>query len=122
MAVIASIAGSPSPLSRTSAVLRHAERRMADEGHLVRRLTLRELPAAALLARDTGHPSLADALTEVARADGVIIGTPVYKAACSGLLHSRASSGAIPQAGAGRLCKCPRSRWDGNISTSGAGL
>jgi FMN reductase len=51
-------------------------------------LDARTLPAEALLGADYRHPAIARAAALFARADGVVIGTPVYKAAYSGLLKS----------------------------------
>lgn len=49
---------------------------------------LRELPADALLAGDSANPRVAQAAESLAAADGVIVGSPVYKAAYSGLLKA----------------------------------
>lgn len=49
---------------------------------------MRDLPAADLLAARTGQPELRGALAAVARADGIVIATPVYKASYTGLLKS----------------------------------
>ena len=88
MAVVLSVSGSPSPTSRTARLLRHLDRRLTSHGHEVRALDVRTLPAEALLGADARHPALAEAIALFARADGVVIGTPVYKAAYSGLLKS----------------------------------
>lgn len=89
MATVLSVSGSPSPTSRTARLLRHVDARLTSEhGHRVIPLDARTLPAEALLAADTSHPALARALELFAEADGVVIGTPVYKAAYSGLLKT----------------------------------
>ncbi|WP_433170046.1 NADPH-dependent FMN reductase [Actinoallomurus sp. CA-150999] len=80
------ISGSPSPTSLTGGVLQTIGERLVRDGHDVSLLRVRDLPAAALLAGDTGDPVLGPALSLVAAADGVVVGTPVYKAAYSGLL------------------------------------
>jgi FMN reductase len=49
-------------------------------------IALRELPAAALLGAHASHPALRVALEHVAQADVVLVATPIYKAAYSGLL------------------------------------
>ena len=49
-------------------------------------LVLRDLPPAALLAGDVTDPAVADAALAVERADAIVIVSPVYKAAYSGLL------------------------------------
>ncbi|MGW6564048.1 NADPH-dependent FMN reductase [Streptomyces sp. NPDC054975] len=88
MATVLSVSGSPSATSRTACLLRHLDRRLAAEGHEVIPLDVRTLPAEALLGADVRHPAIAEAAALFARADGIVIGTPVYKAAYSGLLKS----------------------------------
>jgi FMN reductase len=88
MAVVLSLSGSPSPTSRTARLLRHLDDRLRRQGHEVVSLEVRSLPAEALLGADFGHPAVVAATELVARADGVVVGTPVYKAAYSGLLKS----------------------------------
>ncbi|MFJ6385767.1 NADPH-dependent FMN reductase [Kitasatospora sp. NPDC092039] len=88
MAVVLSVSGSPSATSRTTRLLRHVDARLAERGHQVVPFEARGLPAHALLSGDFDHPGIV-AVTELfARADGVVIGTPVYKAAYSGLLKA----------------------------------
>ncbi|GAA0928687.1 NADPH-dependent FMN reductase [Streptomyces rhizosphaericus] len=88
MPTILSISGSPSPTSRTARLLRGLDSRLTAQGHQVIPLDVRTLPAEALLHADFGHPEIVRATELVARADGVVFGTPVYKAAYSGLLKS----------------------------------
>ncbi|MFJ5779178.1 NADPH-dependent FMN reductase [Streptomyces sp. NPDC093094] len=88
MATVLSVSGSPSPTSRTARLLRHLDTRLIEQGHEVIPLDVRTLPAEALLGADFGHPAIVEAASLFARADGVVIGTPVYKAAYSGLLKS----------------------------------
>ncbi|WP_030062177.1 MULTISPECIES: NADPH-dependent FMN reductase [Streptomyces] len=88
MAVVLSVSGSPSATSRTTRLLRHVDALLAERGHHVVPFEARSLPAHALLSGDFDHPEIV-AVTELfARADGVVIGTPVYKAAYSGLLKA----------------------------------
>ncbi|MGF1431335.1 NADPH-dependent FMN reductase [Kitasatospora sp. LaBMicrA B282] len=88
MATVLAVSGSPSPTSRTTGLLRHVGARLAEHGHRVVPLDVRELPAEPLLRADTRHPELARALDLVTGADALVIGTPVYKAAYSGLLKA----------------------------------
>ncbi|MFF9543577.1 NADPH-dependent FMN reductase [Streptomyces albidoflavus] len=88
MATVLAVSGSPSASSRTARLLHPVRERLALHGHRVTSLDVRALPAAALLTADTGHPEIARAAALVRDADGVVIGTPVYKAAYSGLLKS----------------------------------
>ncbi|CAL9371362.1 hypothetical protein SUDANB145_00876 [Streptomyces sp. enrichment culture] len=88
MATILSVSGSPSPTSRTARLLRHLDARLTAQGHDVIPLDVRALPAEALLHADFAHPAITGATALFGQADGVVIGTPVYKAAYSGLLKS----------------------------------
>ncbi|MEV7285091.1 NADPH-dependent FMN reductase [Streptomyces sp. NPDC093252] len=88
MATVLSVSGSPSATSRTARLLRHLDDRLRGQGHEVTTLDVRTLPAEALLGADFGHPAITGAAARFARADGIVIGTPVYKAAYSGLLKT----------------------------------
>ncbi|MFI9024398.1 NADPH-dependent FMN reductase [Streptomyces sp. NPDC053560] len=88
MATVLSLSGSPSPTSRTARLLRHLDATLVSQGHEVIPLDVRTLPAEALLGADFGHPAIVRAARLVEAADGIVVGTPVYKAAYSGLLKS----------------------------------
>ena len=53
---------------------------------LVERLQIRNLSPQALLLADQGHASVVAAVRSVAKAEVLVIATPVYKAAYSGVL------------------------------------
>ncbi|MFZ2309304.1 MAG: NADPH-dependent FMN reductase [Rhodoferax sp.] len=80
------IAGSPSTPSRSAALLDAVEQRLALRGVAVERLHIRDLSPQALILADFGHPSIAGAAAQVARASAIVVATPVYKAAYSGVL------------------------------------
>ncbi|WP_340557772.1 NADPH-dependent FMN reductase [Streptomyces sp. GSL17-111] len=86
MATILMLHGSPSAHSRTAAMLRHVERWLSDAGLSVRSVAVRDLPSAALLNADSADLAIRDVVGSVEEADGIIVATPVYKAAYSGLL------------------------------------
>lgn len=95
MAHVLTLAGSPARPSRTEQLLHHVGHRLSrgqgneaghGTGHRIRHLAVRDLPAEALLAADHGHPAIRRAVASVADADALVIGSPVYKAAYSGLL------------------------------------
>ncbi len=85
---VVTLAGSPTADSRSAALLRHVERRLAPWAGEVRHLALRELPAVDLLHARAETPALRAAIAAVARADLVVVATPIYKASFSGLLKS----------------------------------
>ncbi len=80
------IAGSPSERSRTAALLEAAGQRLETRGALVERLRVRDLSPQALLLADFGHRSISQAVGQVAQAQVIVVATPVYKAAYSGVL------------------------------------
>jgi len=82
------IAASPSERSRSAALLHGAALALEHAGIVVRRLALSELPAEALLRVRTAEPPLRDALDHVRCASAVVLATPIYKAAYSGLLKA----------------------------------
>ncbi|MFE7172715.1 NADPH-dependent FMN reductase [Streptomyces sp. NPDC057616] len=88
MPTVLSVSGSPSVSSRTNRLLRHLDQRLIAQGHEVIPLDVRTIPAQALLGADFRHPAITAAAELFARADGVVVGTPVYKAAYSGVLKA----------------------------------
>jgi SsuE family FMN reductase len=86
MSTVLSISASPNQVSGTHALLTHVNRRVLSAGHTVQTLQVRDLPAAALVAADTSDPAIIDAIWAVQQADAIIVATPVYQAAYSGLL------------------------------------
>lgn len=85
---IVSISGSPSQRSRSAWLLHLAHDRLAESEGGGRFIAVRDLPAGALLAADTDAPLVRDAIEAVHGADLVIVATPIYKAAYSGLLKA----------------------------------
>ena len=83
---LVSISGSPSRLSRSSWLLQRAVERAGVRVEHHDAIAVRELPAHALIAGDVVDAQIAQAHRALARAQGVIIATPIYKAAYSGLL------------------------------------
>jgi FMN reductase len=82
------VAGSPSERSRTAALLQAAGLRLSQLGATVSWLSVRELPAQALLHADFAHPRLVQAVAQVAESEVLVVATPVYKAAYSGILKT----------------------------------
>lgn len=82
------IGGSPSASSSGTRVLHHIGERLASHGHHCTRLQVRDLPAQALLHAEFGDAAIVRAAAQVAAADAIVIYTPVYKAAYTGLLKA----------------------------------
>jgi FMN reductase len=97
MATILTVSASPSATSKSAATRRLVDERLSGLGHRVHPLDVRDLPPDALLAADASHPEIAAALDLFERAHGVVVVTPVYKAAYSGLLKTLLDL--LPQSG-----------------------
>ena len=85
---IVGILGSPSVSSRSGTRLNHAQAALQDVATRLRTITVRELPAEALLHAQFDHPLIRQALHQVHEAQVVLVSTPIYKAAYSGLLEA----------------------------------
>ena len=83
-----SIQGSPSARSRSAWLQQLAQTRLEGRVAASRTLVLRDLPATALLHGDRQAEAVRDALAGLAQARLVIVATPIYKAAYSGLLKT----------------------------------
>lgn len=88
MARILTLCGSPSPASRTRSVLRQIAARLRADGHDLADRDIRDLPAAALLSADAAQPDIRSVIGSVEISDALVIATPVYNAAYSGLLKT----------------------------------
>ncbi|MFE9632394.1 NADPH-dependent FMN reductase [Streptomyces sp. NPDC006463] len=87
MATILTVCASPAARSGTRAALEQfVVPRLVRHGHRVTWLSVRDLPAGPLMEADAAEPAIRRAAAELAAAEGVVIGTPVYKASFSGLL------------------------------------
>lgn len=82
------ITGSPSSTSRTARLAELVGARLGKLDIETSLLDVRALPADDLLHARVDSPALLAALDKVAAAKGVVIATPVYKAAYSGLLKT----------------------------------
>jgi FMN reductase len=80
------ISGSPTRPSRTAALAALVAERLASAGFVIRSLSVRDLPAEALLHARFDDPQILAAQRELEQAHGVIVASPVFKAGYSGLL------------------------------------
>lgn len=86
MPCILLIAGSPTRPSRSTFVLEQLQAAWKRRGFTAELLSVRDLPAEPLLHGEASHPAIAEAIAQVAGAQAVIVGTPIYKAAYAGSL------------------------------------
>lgn len=83
---ITSLSASPSEHSRSAWLTQFALSRLEGQADRHDDILVRAIPADALLTADVQHPAIARAVQAVEEADLVVVGTPIYKAAYSGLL------------------------------------
>ncbi|GAA2821761.1 NADPH-dependent FMN reductase [Crossiella cryophila] len=88
MPTILVISGSPSASSKTAALVEQLADRLGGQDHRVRTIAVRSLPAEALLAADATNPRIAEVVRAIAEADGLVVASPVYKAAYTGVLKA----------------------------------
>jgi FMN reductase len=88
MALIVAISGSPSVPSRSAALAQHVAVDLRGRGFELASIIVRDLPAGELLTGRTSDPAIAEAIALVGRADAVVVSTPIYKAAYTGVLKA----------------------------------
>lgn len=88
MATILAIAGSPSHPSRTYSLLEYFLQLLQSEGFQTEILSVRDLPAEDLVFGRYNSPELEQPKALIAKADGLIIATPIYKASYTGVLKA----------------------------------
>ena len=86
--LVVSLSGSPALKSRSGVVLEHARRWLQNHGVDVTTLRIRDFNAEDLLLGHFDSPQVIDFIEAVKKADGLLIGTPVYKASFSGALKT----------------------------------
>lgn len=88
MTRILTVSGSPRVVSRSAKLLDHVADSVEARGYDVDALRILDLPADALLAGNAVDPEIAASVARLSAADAVVIATPVYKAAYTGLLKA----------------------------------
>jgi FMN reductase len=88
VALIVTISGSPSATSRTLLLAKQINQRLLRDGFEVDLIDVRSLPAEELLSGRAEAPGIREAVALLQRAQGVVVATPVYKAAYSGVLKT----------------------------------
>lgn len=86
LGTITVILGSPTRPSRTVGLASIVSERLRQEGFQVVELSVRDLPAEALTHARFDDPAIKAALAQVEASQGVVVASPVYKAAYSGLV------------------------------------
>jgi FMN reductase len=85
---VVTIAGSPSAASRSAAVLDRARTRLEERGLATAPIAVRDLPPQDLVWGRLDAPAVRHGVGLIAQARGVVVATPVYKTAYSGVLKA----------------------------------
>jgi len=85
---VTSILGSPSLRSRSGALLQLAQAWLQPHATTTEAITVRDLPGQALLHAEFADTDIQAAIRKVLEAQVILVATPIYKAAYSGLLKS----------------------------------
>jgi FMN reductase len=100
--LVVALGGSPSQRSRSGVLLERAKHALQRKGAEVVTYQVRDFNAEDLLHARFDSPQVVDFIETVGRADGLLVATPIYKAAYSGalktlldLLPERALSGKV---------------------------
>jgi FMN reductase len=88
MSEIVILSGSPSESSRTDLVLQYVGKRLKQEGFSVTHVSVRDIPFEDIFNLRFDSPALKELTLLLQGADGVIVGSPVYKAAYTGVLKA----------------------------------
>ena len=88
MKKILTIAGSPSGTSRSSAVLRLCASTLEEQSMDVSSLSVKDVPPEDLVYANFESEALKKAQLLIEQADGIVVGTPVYKASYTGVLKA----------------------------------
>ncbi|MCF4967371.1 NADPH-dependent FMN reductase [Nostoc sp. CMAA1605] len=88
MTHILAIAGSPSHPSRTYAILEHAAKTLSQPGIDIDIISVRDIPAEDLAYGRYDSAALQKPKALIEKASGIIIATPIYKAAYTGVLKA----------------------------------
>ncbi len=88
MTTILAISGSPSHPSRTLGIIEYAASLLQQEDFQVDIISVRDFPPEDLVFGRYDSPALEPVKTQIENADGIIIATPIYKAAYTGVLKA----------------------------------
>lgn len=88
MSEIVILSGSPSNDSRSEQILLYLGNLLKEKGYLITHISVRDVPQKDLFEGNFKSEEIKKIATLVEHAQGLIVGSPVYKAAYSGVLKS----------------------------------
>ncbi|SDB84112.1 FMN reductase [Pelagirhabdus alkalitolerans] len=88
MGEIVILSGSPSETSRSDAVLRYMGSWLRKEGFTIKHISIKDVQVEVLFNGDYQHDDIQSIASLLQTAKGVVVGSPVYKAAYTGVLKA----------------------------------
>lgn len=88
MSEIVILSGSPSESSRSDLVLKYIGDLLKKEGFSVKHISNRDVPMEVVFHGEYNSPEITEIASLLQEAKGVIVGSPVYKAAYTGVLKA----------------------------------
>lgn len=88
MSEIVILSGSPSEESRSERILLYLGSLLEEKGYLVTHISVRDVPKEDLFSGNFKSEAIQKIASLIESAQGVIVGSPVYKASYSGVLKS----------------------------------
>lgn len=88
MSEIVILSGSPSETSRSEVVLTYLGNLLQEKGFSVNHLSVRDVSPEDLFTANFNSPAIKEISKSIHGADGVIVASPVYKAAYTGVLKA----------------------------------
>lgn len=88
MSQIILISGSPSENSSSDKVLDYIGSLLTDEGHLVEKINVTDIPAEDLMYGRFDSESIKKVTKKIEQAQGIVMSSPVYKASYPGVLKA----------------------------------
>lgn len=88
VSAIVIISGSPSSLSRSERILYYLGNRAEQKGFSVKYISVRDVDAEDLLFANFQSSKIKEIAADLEKAEGIIVGSPVYKASYAGVLKA----------------------------------
>lgn len=88
MSQIILISGSPSENSSSDKVLDYIGSLLTEEGHLVEKINVTDIPAEDLMYGRFDSDSIKKVIKKIEQAQGIVVSAPVYKASYPGVLKA----------------------------------
>jgi len=82
------LSGSPTEQSRSDKALQYLGFLLKQKGFKINHISVRDLPAEAVFYAQFDHPKMTNLASQLEHSSGILVGSPVYKGAYSGVLKA----------------------------------